>query len=1333
MITTRNPAAEESSVVSHAQEMLWCLDRALPDAGAYNVPIAWRVSGTIDRAALRWAVDRLAERHDQLRTAFPAVDGRPVSRTSAEVFIPIRELTCDRDAAIDELTRDEVRRPFDLAEAPLFRVLVVRGVEESALVFTFHPIVCDGSSRGVVHDDFFTLYAARCEGREAALPPIPARYAEFALAVREAEANGAHDASLAWWTQHLRDLPRFELIGDRRPPASRTVCAGRISRRLDSETLRGVRSFARDHRMTTFATLLTAYVALLASYSRADEVVLGVPASGRAREELERVVGNFTEMVALRVRVDPARRFADLAGAAHTELVDALTNSVAPLQQVVERVAPERSQTNNPLFSVAIVESRALAEVVAGGARFRTRPVDTLTAKFDLLLEVTEDRDELTITLEYGSDRFEPASAELLIDAYRRILARAVRDPDSALEGLPAAESESRAAAELPIVDPAGSAASAALVHRRFRAHAQRTPNVIALWDGERSLSYAEVMRAADAIRSSLLANGVRTGTLVGLCAERSAELIAAIIAILDAGGAYVPLDPQYPAERLRSIAQDSGLELIVADRASLDVVREIGKERVVLEEALRREPAATEPAAVAGSDAAYVIYTSGSTGRPKGVVVEHANVARLFTIAERRFAFRSDDVWTLFHSYAFDFSVWEIWGALAHGGQLVVVPWALARAPHGVHRLVADRGVTVFNQTPSAFYEFAAADAATPLPLRLRYIILGGEAVDPGRLAEWFRRRGEHVPRIVNMYGITETTVHVTYHELRSSDSAAALGPIGVPLDDLAIVLRDARGCPVPAGFVGEMYVLGAGVARGYLNDAATTEARFGAVPGGGASGRSYRTGDLARRRPDGTYEYVGRADQQVKIRGFRIEPAEIEAALSRHPKVARSVVLPETSNGEVRLVAYVVPCEESPDLHDLHAHLGAVLPPYMIPSAFVPVRTIPLTENGKLDRRALAALAIPARPALAEREPEVVSALQAQIASLFQEVLRVTSVALDDNFFALGGHSLLAARLVARVQTTFPSATERLGAQDGRNALLRAFYREPTVRAIAFALEGNPDVHGSVVSLRKGNSARTPVFWFHGLYNRDGLYAWNILTAIPDIVPFYVVEPHGYGNESFPADIGRLTEDRLAEIRRACPHGPYIIGGFCNGAVMAFEAARRLRAVGEVVENLVLVAPAPLVPFGSWLTGAAHSIGRRLGLGEDARIGTASVLRSMFRNGERFVRGTARQRGAILRKIPRRLFGGAFADAGVDVDTPEALRPLAYRYAAAIMNYRPQRYEGRAEIIYGRDNVVELASPDGGWAPHVSDPHVHDVSEPLLGIVSGREIGEIMSRAMH
>jgi amino acid adenylation domain-containing protein len=612
----------------------------------------------------------------------------------------------------------------------------------------------------------------------------------------------------------------------------------------------------------------------------------------------------------------------------------------------------------------------------------------------------------------------------------------------------------------MPLPSHSGAPCSSGCIHEIFEAQADRTPDKLAVVLGGRRLTYRELNQRANQLAHFLRNEGVRPDVLVGICVDRSVELVVGLLGILKAGGTYVPIDPQYPRERRAFMLQDSSSPIILTEEALAPDLVVPNTKMVLLDNdwpAISREPSTNPRVAVQPDQLAYVIYTSGSTGTPKGTLISHRNVVRLFEATQPWFGFTERDVWTLFHSCAFDFSVWELWGALFHGGRLVVVPFDVSRTPETFYRLLCDEGVTVLNQTPSAFKQLIRAEehAAARGNLGLRYVIFGGEALDLKSLKPWFDRHGDARPRLVNMYGITETTVHVTYRPLNVADLEAA-SVIGVPIPDLQLYLLDEERRPVPAGEPGEIYVGGAGVARGYLNRPELTAQKFIPDPFAADAGkRLYRSGDLGRHLPNGDLEYLGRIDQQVKIRGFRIELGEIAATLNLDPGIRESVVVvTETTPGEKALVAYVVKRSDADvQLPALRQMLRQRLPEYMMPAAFMFIDSLPLTVNGKLDVKALPAVDFgPSAPA-----PEDGTALERDIAGIWRDVLQIRNPGLDQNFFDVGGTSIHVADVHSRLQKLL-----------GQRFSITELFAHSTIRALAAHFSTGTNADGAAEANR-------------------------------------------------------------------------------------------------------------------------------------------------------------------------------------------------------------------------------------------------------------------------
>jgi amino acid adenylation domain-containing protein len=1062
----------ESLAVSFSQQRLWFLDRLEPESATYNIPMALHLAGVLEIPALAGAIDGIVRRHEALRTTFTAVDGLPLQVVHPPAppvprLLPVVDLS-----ALDEARRGsearacmaaESRLPFSLDHGPLLRATLLRlGGEEHVLAVTMHHIVSDGWSLPLFVSEMSALYAELTTGEPAALPALPIQYADFAHWQRRWLSGETLAAELAHWRERLAGLPPLiELPTDRPRPAVRNRRGAGRRIVLGNDLSQALKLAGRRLAATPFMVLLAGFAALLHRFSGQSTFAVGVPVAGRNRVEIEPLIGFFVNTLVMRCDVAGGDEVRALVERLRETVLDADAHQDVPFEKLVEELSPERSMSHSPLFQVVLAfQNLARRDFAAEGLRVTPLGAAGGTAKFDLTLAVQADGERTIFDVEYSTELFDPATISRLCFSFVHLLTRMLEEAPARIADLPllgAAERHQLVAEWNPAAAPTADRGRAP-IHRLFEAQAEQTPERPAVSLGADALSYRELDERANRLARHLLAAGVRPGALVGLCFERSLELVVAIVATLKAGAGYLPLDPSYPAERLAFALADSHVAVVLTmgeAAASLPQSPSPGL-RVIDLAAEAAAIAAREPMSPGvPADAelpAYVIYTSGSTGRPKGVVIPHGHVARLLAATAPWFGFGPEDVWTLFHSYAFDFSVWEIWGALLHGGRLVVVPYWESRSPEAFYALLRDEKVTVLNQTPSAFRQLLWAEetvlAGVPPALSLRRVIFGGEALDLPALAPGFARHGDERPLLVNMYGITETTVHVTYRPIRRADLAAGRGSVlGVPIPDLTLHIVDGGLGVQPVGVPGEMVVGGEGVALGYLGRPELTAERFVPDPFGPAGARLYRSGDLARRLPDGDLEYLGRIDHQVKIRGFRIELGEIEAALSRLPAISQvTVMVREDAPGNPQLAAYYVLAEEAAaqplTVSDLRAALKQALPEHMIPSWFVALPALPLTTNGKVDRKALPA-PDGARPEL-EREfvpPE--GPVQEKVAAIWAEVLRLERVGAHDNFFELGGHSLMATQVLSRMRDAFAIELP-----------LRAIFDGPTVAGLAEAI---------------------------------------------------------------------------------------------------------------------------------------------------------------------------------------------------------------------------------------------------------------------------------------
>jgi amino acid adenylation domain-containing protein len=1162
---------------SYAQQRMWFLQQ-LEGGAAYNVPIASLLRGGLDLAAFKEALDALVRRHETLRTVFTVIEGVPhqLIRPSERFVLDVVDVSQDDapEAHAFELASRQARTPFDLAQdAPFRALLIVIGPDEHLLALTVHHVVADAWSTRILNRELVELYTAEREGRAPRLPELPIQYSDYAAWQQQWLDQGGLDHQLVYWTEHLAGAPSLlELPTDRPRPPRQSFRGATTRTLLPLQLAERVRSLGETENATLFMTLLAVFGVLLSRLSGQDELVVATPVANRSRTELEHVIGLFVNTLPLRLRLDHDPSFRELLREAREVVLGGFTHQDLPFEKLVEQLSPERRVNHAPIAQVMFVVQSATDQ----GATFPGLEVEPIrtergTAKFDLTFFATEVPGGLRLSVEYCSDLFDESTAQRFLDQFRALLESTLADPDCPVSRLGLLRPDERRDL-LEELAGQGAVFPVTCLHTRFEEEAARAPSRPAVVYEGAALSYGELNERANRLAHVLRTNGVERETLVALCLERSLDLVVAILAVLKAGGAYVPLDPDYPTDRLAFTLDDTAAPVLLTQEHLLERLPPHQARVVCLDRdaaLIAASPAENPRVDMSPEDAAYVIYTSGSTGRPKGVTVEHRNVARLFTATDAWFSFRPDDTWTLLHSYAFDFSVWELWGALLYGGRLVVVPAATTRSPSALSDLLVAEEVTVLNSTPSLFLTALEDLLHVGERLALRVVVFGGEALQPAALAPWFTRFGEHGPQLVNMYGITETTVHVTYRPIGPRDVLREVSPIGEPIPDLRTYVLDRHLEPVPEGVPGELYIGGSGVARGYLNRPELTAEKFVANPFG--DGRLYRTGDRAR-RVGGELLYLGRTDHQVKIRGFRIELGEVESALRDHPEVRDAIVLArEDAGGDRRLVAYVLAHRPAPEAATLRDVLAMRLPNYMLPSAVMFLDAFPLTPNGKIDRATLLALPLTAQTGPGSRTAPRTETERA-VAAIWQKLLSLEEIGADDDFFELGGHSLMAVRLMSEIERRF---RVRLP--------LSALFATATIAGLSTLIDRErieETTSSPLVSLRTGRAGEPPLYlvaWAGG----EVLPYRNLVEKLDPDIPVVGLRAPGTDRRTSPlGSVEELADFYVGAITRAQPHGPYRLGGYCFSGIVAYEIARRLQERGEVIAALLLFDAYPFKP---------------------------------------------------------------------------------------------------------------------------------------------------------
>ncbi|MEV0299379.1 amino acid adenylation domain-containing protein [Nocardia sp. NPDC050710] len=1055
--------------LSYAQQRMWFLNRFDPASAVNNIPIAVRLSGRLDIAALEAAVGDLVDRHEVLRTVYPEFDGTgvqlvlPAADPGAAPELPVLDAT---EAQVPELVAAAVMAGFDVTAAPPIRLRLLRiGASEHVLVCVIHHIAGDGFSMGPLTRDLMTAYANRAGGAAPEWPALEVQYADYAIWQRE--TLGAEDdpdsllsGQIAYWQAELAGLPeQLNLPADRPRPAVASYRGATLRAGLDAELHVALRTVAQEHNSTLFMVVHAALAVLLARLSGTRDIAIGTPVAGRGEAALDDLIGMFVNTLVLRTEIDPGSTFTELLGTVRGRDVDAFGHADVPFERLVELLDPVRSTARHPLFQVLLVlqnlapTSLELPELTVAGV-----PMSVPLAKFDLQLELVEDiapdgaAQGISIAFTYATDLFDEPTVQDFADRFRLVLAALVAD-----SGAVVGDIDLLAPGERDLVlhewnTPGAQIPEVTLVDL-IAVQARLRPNAVAVRFGDTALTFAELQRRANRVARALIARGAGPESLVAVAVPRTEELPVALLGVLISGAGYLPIDTAYPAQRLEFMLADAAPACILTTGGERDAVPTGENVVVLLEEAAAFADApvtdADRRAPLRPDNLAYVIYTSGSTGVPKGVGVAHRNVVELFANTQLLFEFDETDVWTLFHSFAFDFSVWELWCALANGGAVVVVDYLTSRSPELFRELLIREQVTVLNQTPSAFYQLAEADRAAHATgqgkFALRYVVFGGEALDLRQLRRWYERHAVDAPWLVNMYGITETTVHVSFLSLDEQMAENPASVIGRALPGLDAYVIDERLHPAPVGVAGEINVAGRQLSRGYLGRPGLTATRFVANPFGASGSRMYRTGDVGRwvgLGGEANLEYAGRSDQQVQLRGFRIELGEIESALLRCPGVSQAVVLVSTDeHAGDRLIGYAVPDSGAVlDSIELRSAVAEFLTGYMVPDAIVVLDALPLTPNGKLDRKALPEAEFVSGAVF--RAPS--SPIEQAVAEVFAGLLAGTAggveVGLDDDFFALGGNSLLATRAVARINAALDA-----------NLAVRELFEASTVAALA------------------------------------------------------------------------------------------------------------------------------------------------------------------------------------------------------------------------------------------------------------------------------------------
>ena len=1330
--------------LSFAQERLWFFDRLYGRNAVYNEPVVLHLRGKLDKRALAVALNGLVARHESLRTTYADGEAGPRQLVSAPAPVPLAEFDLrfiaeeEREGEWLRLAAAFALEPFDLRTDLMTRAALFAWADDVYRLLTVtHHIATDGWSVGIMNRELSALYNAAREGRPSPLEPLPLQYKDYAFWQRTGSQGAGAAAGQAYWQKKLEGVQELSLPQAHTATDNPEAYAGEALHLLIPPSLHEpLRALAREERATLYMLLLAAFNVLLYRYTGQEDITIGSPVAGRPQSELQELIGFFVNMLVLRTDLSGDPSFRELFQRVRATVLEALQYQDVPYAELIEMLQPERHISRNPLFDVAfqVVHSAGNHLDFAGLEAARER-VNFGTAKFDLDVAIIASAGEWTMRWTYKTALFDQQTVQRMHNHFVQLLRSIVANPQHPLDLLPILPAQEKAwlfeqwtAARAPYEDQQ-------TIQDLFVGQVGKRPREIAVTFARETLTYEQLNARANRLGHYLLQNGVRPGELVGLALDRSLDLITAMLAILKAGAAYLPLDTDYPQERLNLMLEDSRCRLVLThsaqrERIAWGEIEAISLDAPRVAAALAALPAHNPQLAaqVQPLSPAYTIFTSGSTGRPKGVIVPHRAVLRLVRNANYA-RLDAQQHFVQFASVSFDAATLEIWGPLLNGGQLHIYPPGPA-GPRELARFLRDKRVSYLFLTTGLFHQMV--DHALETLAGIAQVQAGGDVVSPAHVRRLLEVGGPCEFAVV--YGPTENTTFSTYQPIRDAAECAERLPIGRPISNSTLCVLDANLQPVPIGIPGELYLGGDGLALGYLGRPRLTAERFIRDPfSDDPQAKLYRTGDLARTLPGGEIDFLGRLDRQVKVRGFRVEPGEIESRLAAYAPVRQAVVVARaTGAADKQLVAYVVLEEnETLDQARLLHHLAGHLPDYMIPAAVIQLAEMPLDPNGKIDRAALP------EPSFEPRAgAEAISVPQTEqekaLAAIWQEVLDLQTVDVHSSFFAAGGHSLLGVRLFALIE-------DRLGVR----LPLTLLFQSPTIAQLAAALDQATEQASDtlLVPLRAAGN-RPPLFLIHGVYGD--------LLAFSHMVPAMAAGQSIYGFQAAglnPAQeqdqsIEQMASRYVAALRAFQPRGPYHLGGYCFGGVVAYEMARQLAAEGAQVAALIIIEGSTPKRF--------HE---RVPLIHPLRLQTVAQALPYWLNGRaRDGAGqTARRGSGGTRAAPEtapRLAGQANLDAEFDnladmlvEERPLVQNQLRAQYTQMLAAYTPHAYPGKVTLIRARAArprriLLRPFDPRRGWgrvaAGGVDIRFVNGSHLSILGEENAAQLARVVTEAL-
>ncbi len=1318
--------------LSFAQERFWFLNQ-LEGGSHYNDHLALRLRGELNREALEQSLNAIVARHETFRTTFISVEGKPMQHVAAHEpidlpYFDLTELSIDRrESEAIRHAASELKKPFALDMAPAFRLALWRlGPDDHLFLLCIHQIINDGWSMRVFTNELKAFYGSFGTETAAGLPDLAIQYADFAVWQRDQFHASDMNAEMEYWKKQLSgDLPILDLPLDQPRPSAKTFQGARHYITVSGSLLLSLRSLAQRENATLFMVLLAAFKTLIYRYSGQEDVAIGFPVANRVREETEQIMGVFINPLVLRSDLSGQPTFCELLSRVREMALDAYEHQSLPFEKLVDSLQPDRNSLYPPLFQVLFDYNNVpMPELDLPNLSISRVELDAGTAKFDLSLELNETADEIRGFFEYSTEIFDPATISLMDEHFQCLLEGIVADPEQIVSRLPLMSAAESRRVLIEWNDTEEVYGEPTTIHERFEAQVKLTPKQTAVIHEGRSKTYEELNRHANKIVDLLLTSGIKPGSRVGICIERSPEMVGCLLGVLKAGCQYVPLDPNYPAKRLEFIIKDAGISCLLTESELMDRLPNTTSTIFAIDSASARldcRPDEDPRLANAGDGAAYVIYTSGSTGDPKGVVGTHRGSMNRFEWMWNKYPFESDEVCCQKTSLGFVDSVWEIFGPLLRGIPSVIISDAVTREPEQFIETLAANKVTRLVAVPSLLEMLLARNEVLRQRLpTLKYCVASGEAMSP----ELSRRFMAALPGTVllNLYGSSEASADSTFYEITADDNRfAGSVPIGKPIGNTQVFILDRHDLPVPIGIAGELHIGGAGVSMGYLNRPELNQSRFIKNPFNKDS-ILFKTGDLGRFRPDGNIQILGRADDQVQIRGMRVELGEIETKMKQFDSVREAaVVTRETTPGSKAIVAYVSSENGSAHENELRAFLHQTLPEHMVPAFFVFVDVLPKTTSGKVNRRALREFK--------EFEPapsgEIVSPrddLEQKLAEIWKDILGLDTISIKDDFFEVGGHSLLAVKLFYEIEKTLD-----------RKLPLTTLFRAPSIEKLSAIIRqgGTIGYESSIVPIQP-NGAKPPFFCVHAA-GGNVLFYRDLAHRLGQDQPFYGIQARRIGGSQVAhSNVKDMAAFYIREMRTIQPKGPYYLGGASFGGLVVFEMAHKLEAQGEEVAFAAFFdtyAPGypKYLPDTSLLKSKVLGLVRRLEQHRDNllllkpgsrwnylvhKIG--KIRHTLWRTKRKYT-DISRSEGPLtaVRKWRDQFLGRnriePYAAPGL---IPGDYRKTEGNIRRAFENYSPSFYSGRVTLFWASKQEIGIyPDPTLGWGELIRELEVYEI----------------------